>query len=115
MRLVENNKYLGAYYDLITTGGAIVECHSTIGHGMSPAVSDLNGRQTENLMNRLETVFQMDLGNLPRGRWCCFLAGLGIESSSRCMSGAWLVSVGGASSSRPDLHCTSAKMCDVGG
>ena len=60
LRLVENNKYLGAYYDLITTGGVIVECHSTIGHWRSPAVSDLNARQTENLMNRLETVFQMD-------------------------------------------------------
>ena len=37
LRLVENELYLGAYYDLVTTTGLIVECHSTIGHWSAPA------------------------------------------------------------------------------
>ena len=61
LTLEENRHYLGAYYHLMTVGGFILECHSTIGHLMFPARQQLNDGQTENITDKLKAIFELDL------------------------------------------------------
>ena len=60
LNLQENIHYLGAYYHLMTVGGVILECHSTIGHWIRPARQPLTQGQSNNLTNRLEAIFELD-------------------------------------------------------
>jgi len=54
--LQENRQYLGAYYNLETVGGLILECHSTIGHWHRQA-RQLTPVDATNLTVRLRRIF----------------------------------------------------------